>query len=129
MKAIEFIKYFKTYIDNKIATLGKSNPIINFSQPFIMKIIDNKTSKITGFLNLFADDNGEIDIESLIDDIIQRLNVIDPFNINIGSFSKLEIGNGKIKMEIPLTDKSIIFNTQDITSLKNMIQTKISPSE
>lgn len=32
-------------------------------------------------------------------------------------------------MEIPLTDKSIIFNTQDITSLKNMIQTKISPSE
>lgn len=129
MNALEITDKLKTYIENKINILSKSNPILNFSQPFIMKIIDNKSAKISSFLNLFADDNGNIDIESLIDDMIQRLNTVDPFNLPLGSFNGIVIGGGKIKVGIPFIDKAIVFNVQDITALKSMLQTKISPSE
>lgn len=94
-----------------------------------MKIIDNKSAKISSFLNLFADDSGNIDIESLIDDMIQRLNTVDPFNLPLGSFNGIVIGGGKIKVGIPFIDKAIVFNVQDITALKSMLQNKISPSE
>lgn len=118
MNAHELINKLKHFIDNKINIISKSNPLINFTQPFIMRIIDSKMSKLTNILNMFADEKGNIDVNGLIDDIINRLSTIDPFTINLMSITDLEIGGGKIKIGIPLSDKVMVLNSQDLLSLK-----------
>lgn len=118
MNANELINKLKHFIDNKINIISKSNPLISFTQPFIMRIIDNKVSKLTVMLNMFADENGNIDVNSLVDDLIDRLSTIEPFTMNLMSITDLEIGGGKIKIGIPLSDKVMVLNSQDLMSLK-----------
>lgn len=118
MTAHEIINKFKHFINDKISILSKSNPLINFTQPFVMRIIDSKSSKVIGLLDMFADEKGNIDINGLIDDIINRLDHTDPFIMDLMSITKLEVGGGKIRLGIPLTDKVLVFNTQDLLSLK-----------
>ena len=124
MNAFELTSKLKYLIDEKIEVISKSNPIINFAQPFIMRIINNKTDKIVSFLNILADEHGDIDASSLMDDIIQRIETVNPFTLDLMSISKLEIGGGKIKMGIPLTDKCLVFNTQDIQIFKDTLLNK-----
>lgn len=118
MKAHNIVDKLKHFIDDKINILSKSNPLINFTQPFIMRIIDGKSSKLIEILDMFADEKGNIDINGLVDDITNRLNHTDPFIMDLMSITKLEIGGGKIRLGIPLTDKVLVFNTQDLLSLK-----------
>jgi hypothetical protein len=118
MKAHNIVDKLKHFMDDKINILSKSNPLINFTQPFIMRIIDGKSSKLIEILDMFADEKGNIDINGLVDDIINRLNHTDPFIMDLMSITKLEIGGGKIRLGIPLTDKVLVFNTQDLLSLK-----------
>lgn len=121
MKAQDIINKFKHFIDDKIGILSKSNPLINFTQPFIMRIIDSKSSKIIGILDMFADEQGDIDINGLIDDIISKLNHMEPFIMDLMSITKLEMGGGRIRLGIPLTDKVLVFTAQDLLSLKEDI--------
>lgn len=118
MKAHNIVDKLKHFMDDKINILSKSNPLINFTQPFIMRIIDGKSSKLIEILDMFADEKGNIDINGLVDDIINRLNHTDPFIMDLMSITKLEIGGGKIRLGISLTDKVLVFNTQDLLSLK-----------
>lgn len=85
---------------------------------------NNKTDKIVSFLNILADEHGDIDANSLMDDIIQRIETVNPFTLDLMSISKLEIGGGKIKIGIPLTDKWLVFNTQDIQIFKDTLLNK-----
>lgn len=121
MKTSEIISKTRDLIYKEINIMSKSNPVINFAQPFIMKIIDNKKEKISNFLGLFAEENGEINIDELINEVIQRLNSTNSFTVDLMSFSKAEIGEGRIKLSIPLTDKYIVFNTNDIQIFKDTI--------
>lgn len=118
MKSQELINKLKHFIDNKINIISKSNPLINFTQPFIMRMIDSKASKLNGILKMFADEKGEIDVNGLVDDVISRLSTIDPFTIDLMSITNLEIGGGKIKIGIPFSDKVMVLNSQDLMSLK-----------
>lgn len=121
MKVLEFINKSKSIIYDEINKISKTNPILNFAQPFIVKIIDNKSKKINKFLELFADENGDVNVDELIDSMIQRLNVVDPFTIDLMSFSKLEIGKGKIKLGIPFSDKFVVFDVNDVQSFKDTL--------
>lgn len=121
MKALEITNKLKHFINNKINTISKTNPLISFTQPFITRIIDNKSSKIIGFLNMFADENGEIDINGIVDDVINKLSTVDPFTIDLMSITKLEIGGGKVKIGIPLSDKVISLDEKDLLSFKESV--------
>lgn len=121
MKALEITNKLKHFINNKINIISKTNPLISFTQPFITRIIDNKSSKIIRFLNMFADENGEIDINGIVDDVINKLSTVDPFTIDLMSITKLEIGGGKVKIGIPLSDKAISLDEKDLLSFKEGI--------
>lgn len=121
MKALEITNKLKHFINNKINIISKTNPLISFTQPFITRIIDNKSSKIIEFLNMFADENGEIDINGIVDDVINKLSTVDPFTIDLMSITKLEIGGGKVKIGIPLSDKAISLDEKDLLSFKEGI--------
>lgn len=58
--------------------------------------------------------------------IIDVLNWIDylyviPFTIDLMSITKLEIGGGKVKIGIPLSDKAISLDEKDLLSFKEGI--------
>ncbi len=44
-----------------------------------------------------------------------------PFKVETGLLGQLEIGAGKIKMDIPMVNKSLVLNQQDLNELKDML--------
>lgn len=44
----------------------------------------------------------------------------NPFKVETGLLGQLEIGAGKIKMDIPIVNKSLVLNQQDLNELKDM---------
>lgn len=46
---------------------------------------------------------------------------IKPFKVETGLLGQLEIGAGKIKMDIPMVNKSLVLNQQDLNELKDML--------
>lgn len=53
----------------------------------------------------------------MYDNILQT----KPFKLNTGFLGELEIGAGKVKMDIPIINKSLILNQQDLNELKDML--------
>ena len=45
----------------------------------------------------------------------------NPFKVETGLLGQLEIGAGKIKMDIPMVNKSLVLNQQDLNELKDML--------
>lgn len=66
-------------------------------------------------------ENGGIDINGIVDDVINKLSTVDPFTIDLMSITKLEIGGGKVKIGIPLSDKAISLDEKDLLSFKEGI--------
>lgn len=54
----------------------------------------------------------------IVDDVISKLSTVDPFTIDLMSITKLEIGGGKVKIGIPLSDKAISLDEKDLLSFK-----------
>ena len=46
---------------------------------------------------------------------------LKPFKVETGLLGPLEIGAGKIKMDIPMVNKSLALNQQDLNELKDML--------
>jgi hypothetical protein len=44
-----------------------------------------------------------------------------PFTVNTGILGDIEIGGGNIKLQIPFIGKSLVFNSNDLTSLKDIL--------
>lgn len=62
--------------------------------------------------------NGLNYINGIVDDVINKLSTVDPFTIDLMSITKLEIGGGKVKIGIPLSDKAISLDEKDLLSFK-----------
>ena len=72
--------------------------------------------KADSFLALIEDKNGCIDIEAIVDEMINNLITTKSRSYD-DILSGLTIGDGHIKMNIPLVDKQIIFDTNDIKEM------------
>ena len=88
----QLIMRLKQYITNQIAQISKDNPIIAFIKPLLDRALDKNFNKINSYLSLISDDCGNI-----------------------------EIGNSQIKINIPFTDKRLVFNHQDLQILKQSL--------
>lgn len=114
----------REYVDSQITSLGKSNPMISFAKPLITRVVDKNFSKITKTLDLIADEEGNIDVENIIEEMLQSVMGTDPFTFNTSFAGDIEIGGGLIKFNIPLTDKRLILNKVDIQNFKEMLTNK-----
>ena len=107
-----------SFVNTKLNTLGDNNPVFNiFVRPYVERVIGNNISKIDNLLSLIADENGMVDIDGIINDMIDRLVVSEVNKIN-----GISIGQGEIKVDIPLINKSIVFTTDDFKELHNNIK-------
>ena len=116
MKRTEIIKGMKSFANAKISDMATNNSIILFTQPIINRAVDNMLGKADSFLALIEDKNGCIDIEVIVDEMINNLITTKSRSYD-DILSGLTIGDGHIKMNIPLVDKQIVFDTNDIKEM------------
>lgn len=118
MNAIETIERLKLFLHKQLNSLALTNPLIGFSKPLILRVIDNKIYKVNGLLSMVADENGEIDVQSLVPEMIQSVMNTQPFIFHTEFLGDLEIGGGFIKMNIPMTNNQIVLGKTDLDALK-----------
>lgn len=120
MNVLETIEKLKIFLNRQINGLAMTNPLISFSKPLITRVIDNNMHKANGFLSMLADENGNIDMQSLIPEMIQSVVTTRPFVYHTEFLGDLEIGGGFIKMNIPMTNNQIVLGKTDLDTLKEL---------
>lgn len=120
MTIIETIEKLKTFLTGRINSLALTNPLIGFSKPVILRMINNKIYKAEGFLSMIANESGNIDTQNLIPEMIQSVMNTKPFVYHTEFLGDLEIGGGLIKLNIPMTNNQIVLNKTDLDVLKEL---------
>ncbi len=121
MQAKQLTVKLKEYMLSQVDTMGKNNPMISFARPLIKRAIDNKFDGAEKMLSLIADKDGNIDVASIMDEMIQSLVNTNPFTLNNSLVGNIEIGGGLIKLDLPFTSKRLVFNQDDIELLKESL--------
>lgn len=120
MNVLETIEKLKLFLTRQVNSLAMTNPLIGFSKPLIVRVINNNMHKANGFLSMLADENGDIDMQSLVPEMIQSVMVTKPFVYHTEFLGDLEIGGGFIKVNIPLTNNQIVLGKTDLDTLKEL---------
>ena len=120
MNVLETIERLKIFITRQINSLALTNPLISFSKPLITRVVNNNIHKMDGFLSMLADENGDIDVQSLIPEMLQSVMNTRPFIYHTEFLGDLEIGGGMIKLNIPLTNNQIVLGKNDLDMLKEL---------
>ena len=120
MNVLETIEVLKIFLNRQINSLALTNPILSFSKPLITRVINNNIHKANGFLSMLTDENGNIDVQSLVPEMIQSVMTTRPFVYHTEFLGDLEIGGGFIKLNIPLTNSQIVLGKNDLDVLKEL---------
>lgn len=121
---LELKERLQMYLMKQVDVLGKSNPMIAFTRPLITRALHKNFSKIDKVLDLISDENGNIEVESILEEMIESVVSGAPFKVNTSFIGDVEIGGGLIKMNVPLINKSLVFNESDLQGLKEMLTSK-----
>lgn len=121
MEVSKVISKVREYVINQVNILAKTNPLIGFTKPLIVRIIDNNIDKADKTLSLLADKNGNIDIENIVSEMIESVMNTKPFDIHTSFMGDINIGDGRIILNIPFIDKNLVFNQSDLETLKNTL--------
>ena len=111
----------KSYITSQLNIMSNNTPIIGFMKPLIIRAIDKNIDKVTNTIKLISDNEGNIDIETILSEMMQNVINTQPFVYKAPFIGDVEIGNGNIKLNLPLTDKRIVLNQEDLQILKEAL--------
>lgn len=109
------------FIDTKLSALSQENPLLALIKPLASRAIDNNLYKVEFLLKQVSDKDGLVDIDGILTEMSENILNTKPFKLDTGLLGELEIGSGKIKMDIPMMNKSLVLNQQDLLELKNML--------
>lgn len=111
------------FANAKLSELSSTNPVGLIARPYIARVINNNIAKFDSLLKLAQDDNGMVDIEGIINETADNLLVaqVKKYPEVLGG---VEIGNGTIRVKIPLIDKVIELDTNDLTAFKETLTSK-----
>lgn len=126
MNTLETIERLKIFLHKQIESLSLTNPIISFSKPLITRAINNKLNKADYLLNMIADEKGDIDVQTLIPEMIQSVMNTKPFIFHTEFLGDFEVGGGFIKMHIPMTNNQLVFGKADLDMLRETFIDRIS---
>lgn len=120
----KLVSNIKRYVDYQIDSLSINNPMINFIKPLITRAVDKSIGKVHTAMNLITDEEGNIDVDSIIDEIIGNMLNTKPFTVNNSFIGDIIIGDGEVKLNIPFTNKRLVLNKSDLETLKEMLTRK-----
>lgn len=111
------------FANAKLSELSSTNPVVLIARPYIARVINNNIAKFDSLLKLAQDDNGMVDIEGIINETADNLLVaqVKKYPEVLGG---VEIGNGTIRVKIPLIDKVIELDTNDLTAFRETLTSK-----
>lgn len=124
MTKIQLIEKLQYFVEVQLDNMSRSNPVISFFKPIASRALKKKLSGITSFLDLIADENGNIDAENIISEMTASLINTQPFRIDVPTLGRVTLGGGRIEMGIPFTDKSIVLSEGDLVELKEILTSK-----
>lgn len=111
----------RAYLYSQINTISEGNHAINLFKPFLHRAIDNNLYKVEPMLDFIADKDGNIDIENIISEMRDSILTSQPFTVNLPVLGDVEIGNGLIMANIPMINKRLVLNRDDLNMLKEML--------
>ena len=114
----------RAYVATQLDTMSKNTPIIGFMKPLITRALDKNFSKVTKALDLIANDEGKIDIENILTEMMENVMNTNPFTFKTSFIGDVEIGGGHIKFNLPLTNKRLVLDMTDLEAFKEMLITK-----
>ena len=114
----------RAYVATQLDTMSKNTPMIGFMKPLITRALDKNFSKVTKALDLIANDEGKIDIENILTEMMENVMNTNPFIFKTSFIGDVEIGGGQIKFNLPLTNKRLVLDMTDLEALKEMLITK-----
>ena len=76
---IQLTNKLKSYISTQLDSMSKTSPMIGFIKPLITRALDKNFSKITKALDLIADENGNVDVEGILTEMMENLMTTQPF--------------------------------------------------
>lgn len=117
-KLIEGVNSFVSEYMDKIAL---DNPVVCFAKPIITRAVDKQLFKYSGMLDLITDKEGNIDVEGILTEISESLMKVNPFSIKVPIIGNINIGGGRIGMDIPYINKHIMFSGEDLNYLKELL--------
>lgn len=117
----KLIENLQKYVDMQITEIAKTSPMIAFMKPLIHRAACNAIGKADIALSLLADKDGNVDISTIITDMIESLMTTQPFTINTSFIGDIVIGNGTIKIGIPYTERNLVFNSVDLQNLRETL--------
>jgi hypothetical protein len=120
----KLIENLQKYVDIQIVDMAKTNPMISFMRPLISRVANNAIDRSYKSISLLADKDGNIDIDTILTEMIDSLIVTPPFVINTSFIGDIVIGNGTIKVGIPYTERNLVFNSSDLQNLREMLTIK-----
>lgn len=118
----------RLYINSQLNLMSQGNPLIAFTKPLISRVIDNNSYKLEAILKQISDKDGLIDVNGILSEMIDNVINTQPFKVDSKFLGELEIGGGKIKMNLPLVDRTLILNQQDLKNLRDMLEKQTAES-
>ena len=115
------ISGIKKFILLQINKLSEGSPLVQFMKPLIVRAIDNGVKNTRSMIELLADANGNIDTGQIIDEMVSNVINTKPFTIKVPYLDNIIIGDGTIQINVPFIDKKVVFNTEDLNTLKELI--------
>lgn len=115
------ISGIKKFILLQIDKLSEGSPLVQFMKPLIVRAVDNGVKNTRSMIELLADANGNIDTGQIIDEMVSNVINTKPFTIKVPYLDNIIIGDGTIQINVPFIDKKVVFNTEDLNTLKELI--------
>ena len=114
----------RAYVATQLDTMSKNTPMIGFMKPLITRALDKNFSKVTKALDLIANDEGKIDIENILTEMMENVMNTNPVTFKTSFIGDIELGGGQIKFNLPLTNKRLVLDMTDLEAFKEMLITK-----
>lgn len=133
----KFLDSIDLWLEERVDDLLKGNPSLAIPSIYLKRgchnIINKYKNKISNSIDnvslFIADENGNIDANTMFNDAMELFNSIDETNFEIGIVSGV-VGKGKVVINIPDniftnivfgSKKSITFNEDDFIELKSLL--------
>ena len=109
------------YATNKINALSSKSVMFDILvKPFIAEAVEVNIAKLDDLLKLVTDDNGLINTDRLLNNIVDNL-IVAPIKDVKGVY----VGEGKIQIDVPMMGGSIVFDRSDFEELRTNINKHI----
>lgn len=115
------ISQFKKYVCIKLDELSAGNSMIALMRPLVSRVIENKMPHVEAFIKQLSDKEGMVDVDGVIDEMLESIMNTNTVKTHTEAFGDMEIGNGKLSFCLPIIDKKIILDKNDLIELKHMV--------